>query len=250
EKMRGAVGTTVVLKVEHRQEDDAAVAGDAVVKSVSIQRDRVELHPVIAETRTTSSGEQIGYIQLSQFNANATEEMRSSIETMEQEQVDGYILDLRNNPGGLLQAGVDIARFWLDPATIVYSIDRHGILNSFEATDEAITHQPLVVLVNGGSASASEILAGALQDNERAALVGEQTFGKGSIQSLFDLPDGSGMAVTIAKYETPDHHNINKVGIPPDLEVEANNLFPEDFGQEQDRQYQAALSTLIDKISA
>ena len=245
EKMRGAIGTTVVLKVEHRSGDD-----ESTIKNVSIRRDRIELHPVISETRSVGSGKQIAYIQLNQFNANAAQEMRKSIREMEQKHVDGYILDLRNNPGGLLQAGVEVARFWLDPAIIVYSIDRHGILNSFSATEEAMTHQPLVVLVNSGSASASEILAGALQDNGRAELVGEQTFGKGSIQSLFDLPDGSGMAVTIAKYETPDHHNINKIGITPDIEVKADNLSPEDFGQSEDSQYEAALDVLLNQIEA
>lgn len=239
EKMRGAIGTEVVLKVEQQGERES------IISNVSIKRDRIELHPVNADLRKVDSGQKIGYIQLNQFNANAAQEMRTSIKEMEQQKVDGYLLDLRNNPGGLLQAGVEIARFWLDPAVIVYSIDRHGILNSFSATQDAMTHKPLVVLVNSGSASASEILAGALQDNLRAKLVGEQTFGKGSIQSLFDLPDGSGMAVTIAKYETPDHKNINKVGIAPDIEVSAENLFPEDFGQENDAQYKAAVDVLL-----
>ena len=250
EKMRGNIGTTVELTVEHRQRETDEPARPASIKKLSIKRERIELHPVVAETRAVNGGQKIGYIQLNQFNANAADEMRSSIQTMEQSEVGGYILDLRNNPGGLLQAGVEIARFWLDPGVIVYSIDRHGILNSFTATEEAMTHRPLVVLVNSGSASASEILAGALQDNGRAELVGEKTFGKGSIQSLFDLPDGSGMAVTIAKYETPDHHNINKVGIPPDIEVESENLFPEDFGEKTDQQYLAAIDELMIQMSA
>ena len=244
EKMRGTIGTEVVLKVKQNNGEN-----ESRVSNVSIKRDRIELHPVSADLRKVDSGQRVGYIQLNQFNANAAQEMRVSIQAMEQKQVDGYLLDLRNNPGGLLQAGVEIARFWLDPAIIVYSIDRHGILNSFSATQEAMTHKPLVVLVNSGSASASEILAGALQDNLRAKLVGEQTFGKGSIQSLFDLPDGSGMAVTIAKYETPNHKNINKVGIKPDLEVSTENLLPEDFGQAADAQYKAAIDVLFTEIS-
>jgi carboxyl-terminal processing protease len=243
EKMRGTIGTEVVLKVEQRQGNEGVI-----VSNLSIRRDRIELHPVTSDLRKLASGQKIAYLQLNQFNANAAQEMRNSIQAMEQKKVDGYVLDLRNNPGGLLQAGVEIARFWLDPGIIVYSIDRHGILNSFSAIQEAMTHKPLVVLVNNGSASASEILAGALQDNLRAKLVGEQTFGKGSIQSLFDLSDGSGMAVTIAKYETPNHKNINKVGIKPDIEVSAENLFPENFGQADDAQYQGAVDVLLAEI--
>ncbi len=246
ERMRGAVGSIVNLRVEK--------ATSKEVSEIDICRDLIALHAVAAEVRTLpkdlamSSGPSkttIAYLQLKQFNANAAQEMKQEIARMESEQVQGYILDLRNNPGGLLQAGVEIARLWLDPAIIVFTVDRHGILNSFSATDEARTHAPLVILVNNGSASASEILAGALQDNQRAALVGEQTFGKGSIQSLFDLPDGSGMAVTIAKYETPSHHNINKVGITPDVLIESQTLLPDQFGTDQDPQYQAALMKLL-----
>ncbi|MCM1985141.1 S41 family peptidase [Lyngbya confervoides] len=244
ELMRGTSGTTVVLTIQTGSDSQASH-----VSKVSIRRDRIELHPVQTDLRTLPEGGSLAYIQLNQFNANAAPKMREAIDQMEKQQVRGYILDLRNNPGGLLQAGVEIARYWLDPAIIVYSIDRHSMLNSFSATQEARTHAPLVVLVNGGSASASEILAGALQDNERATLVGETTFGKGSIQSLFDLPDGSGMAVTIAKYETPNHQNINKVGIIPDIEVKAEGLLPSQFGTPDDPQYQIAVSTLRAHLS-
>ncbi len=236
ERMRGPVGSTVALTIEK--------ANTKGVTELQIRRDRIELHAVVADRRRQPTGEAIAYIQLNQFNANAAQEMKQTIEQMEAQKVDGYILDLRNNPGGLLQAGVEIARFWLDPGIIVFTVDRHGILNSFSATDRARTHAPLAVLVNSGSASASEILAGALQDNQRAVLIGNQTFGKGSIQSLFDLPDGSGMAVTIATYETPEHQHINKVGITPDIIVEAETLRPDRFGTEADPQYAAALTKL------
>ena len=245
EKMRGAIGSTVSLKFKRLQDNQ-----DPRISEVSIKRDHIELHPVIAETRKIEGGRTIGYIQLNQFNANASQEMHSSLQEMEAKHIDGYILDLRNNPGGLLQAGVDIARDWLDPSIIVYSIDRHGILNSFSATQDALSHKPLVLLVNSGSASASEILAGALQDNDRADIVGEQTFGKGSIQSLFDLPDGSGMAVTIAKYETPNHQDINKIGITPDVAVSSEGILPENFGKGEDGQYAVAVETLVKHLSA
>ena len=142
-----------------------------------------------------------------------------NITKFKQQGATAYILDLRNNPGGLVQAGVEIARQWLDEGTIVYTVDRRGAIDEIDANSTALTDAPLAVLVNEGTASASEILAGALQDNQRATLIGTKTFGKGLIQSLFDLPNGSGLAVTVAKYETPNHHDIHKLGITPDRVV-------------------------------
>jgi carboxyl-terminal processing protease len=184
---------------------------------------------------------------LSQFSANATEEVARAIDRLEKQGAAAYILDLRNNPGGLLQAGIEIARLWLDSGTIVYTVNRQGILGSFEASGEALTGDPLIVLVNKGTASASEILAGALQDNGRAQLVGEKTFGKGLIQSLFDLSDGSGLAVTVAKYETPNHKDINKLGIAPDRVVPLEPIARDQIGTAADLQYQAALQLLKEK---
>ena len=157
-------------------------------------------------------------------------------------------LDLRNNPGGLLQAGVDIARFWLTEDTIVYTVNRQGIFGSYDANNNALTDAPLVVLVNGGSASASEILAGALQDNDRAILIGEKTFGKGLIQSLFQLQGGSGIAITVAKYETPDHHDINKKGITPDIELKQEPISYFEITGDKDIQYQKAVDYLHSQI--
>jgi carboxyl-terminal processing protease len=176
---------------------------------------------VVANLDQEHSPSAIGYIRLSQFSANATEEVAQAIKKLQKQGAESYILDLRNNPGGLLQAGIDIARLWLPDGTVVYTVNRQGIQDSFTATGEALTDAPLAVLVNPGTASASEILAGALQDNGRALLVGEKTFGKGLIQSLFELSDGSGLAVTVAKYETPNHKDIHKLGIIPD-ELSAN----------------------------
>lgn len=237
ERMRGPVGSTVQLKVQRPEQG---------VLLFPIKRDRIAINPVFAELRTQSNGLDVGFIRLRQFNANATQEMQAAITRLEAEGADGYILDLRNNPGGLLQAGVEIAQMWLEPSPIVYTVDRQGIRNSFEANAGSLTNAPLVVLVNRGSASASEILAGALQDNGRAKLVGEQTFGKGSIQSLFNLSDGSGLAITIAKYETPNHRNINKVGIKPDEVVALKTLRSDQVGTTADTQYQQALKILAE----
>ncbi len=233
-RMRGPNGSIVTLVIER---------DGAPNREIQLTRSRIELNPVIAQLHSTEQGN-IGYLRLTQFNANAPMELAHAIASLEKKGADSYILDLRNNPGGLLQAGVEIARLWLDNGTIVYTVNRQGIQGSFEALGSALTNDPLVILVNQGTASASEILAGALQDNGRAILVGETTFGKGLIQSLFELSDGSGLAVTIAKYETPSHHDINKLGIKPDKQVASQLLTREQVATSYDAQYQAALDLL------
>ncbi|MCC5621637.1 S41 family peptidase, partial [Nostoc sp. CHAB 5715] len=196
------------------------------------------------DLRVSPEGTPIGYLRLTQFNANASTELAHAISSLEKKGAAAYILDLRNNPGGLLQSGIEIARLWLDSGTIVYTVNRQGIQGSFEAFGPPLTTDPLVILVNQGTASASEILAGALQDNGRAQLVGETTFGKGLIQSLFELSDGSGLAVTIAKYETPQHRDINKLGIKPDQVISQDPINREQIGTKADLQYQAAVELL------
>jgi carboxyl-terminal processing protease len=236
-RMRGQRGTAVTLQVSREE--------DATPQQFSLIRDVITLNPVYARLDKASTGGQpIGYLRLSQFNGNAAESLAEAIRDLANQGAEGYMLDLRNNPGGLLQAGIEIARLWLPQGTIVYTVNRQGILDSFEAFGQAVTHAPLVVLVNEGTASASEILAGALQDNDRALLVGSTTFGKGLIQSLFDLSDGAGLAVTVAKYETPDHHDINQSGITPDRLVSSVPLSRDTLATEADPQYQAALELL------
>jgi carboxyl-terminal processing protease len=234
--MRGQQGTSVTLSLQRGDERTPV--------QVSLTREVITLNPVFAELRTTVDGQPVGYLRLSQFSSNATENLEATIQQLSRQGATGFILDLRNNPGGLLQAGIAIARLWLSQGTIVYTVNRQGVLDSFESFGPAITDTPLVVLVNEGTASASEILAGALQDNGRAKLVGNVTFGKGLIQSLFDLSDGSGLAVTVAKYETPNHHDINQLGITPDRLISAPKLTRATFGTEADPQYQAALELL------
>ena len=238
-RMRGPAGTIVTLKIDRLEAEPF---------EVNLTRERINLNPVFSELRLEGD-QSIGYIRLGQFNGNAVEDIRAALTSLEQQDAAGYVLDLRNNPGGLLQAGIEIARLWLDEGTIVYTVNRQGILESFEAGPKSLTQDPLVLLVNGGTASASEILAGALQDNDRAQLVGETTFGKGLIQSLFDLPHGSGPAVTVAKYETPDHHDINKLGITPDLTVTSEPLVREQFATGDDAQYQAAVELLMKALT-
>jgi len=244
-RMRGPAGTVVTLTVSRDSQDPF---------DINLTREKISLNPVVAELRTVTEPEgsaqqhSIGYIRLGQFNGNATAELATAIETFESGGAEAYVLDLRNNPGGLLQAGIEIAQMWLEDSTIVYTVNRQGMFESFEARTGALTDRPLVLLVNEGTASASEILAGALQDNQRAKLVGEKTFGKGLIQSLFDLDHGAGMAVTVAKYETPNHRDINKLGILPDQQVTSGPLARNQFGSSDDVQYRAAVELLTQSL--
>lgn len=240
-KMRGLPGTSVVLTIVKHDGDRP--------EDIKLVRDVISINPVYAFLDKGPDSMPIGYIRLAEFSGNATEEVAHAMASLEEEGARGYILDLRNNPGGLLQAGIEIARLWLDYGTIVFTVNRQSVLGSFDAFGPALTDAPLAVLVNKGSASASEILAGALQDNHRALLVGEKTFGKGLIQSLFELSDGSGLAVTVAKYETPNHTDINKLGIMPDRVVELEPITRTQVATEADSQYQAAVELLNTQLA-
>ena len=241
--IRGPEGSEVTLGLRRK----------GAVISVSLTRARIAIHAIESSLNRSSDGTQVGYIRLKQFNANSARDMRDAIRRFEKDGVDGYVLDLRFNPGGLLEASVDIARQWLNKGTIVSTRTREGIRDVRRATGSAITDKPVVVLVNEGSASASEILSGALQDNNRAKLVGQKTFGKGLVQSVRGLADGSGITVTIAKYLTPKGTDIHKNGIKPDIESalsekELKNFELKDFGTQNDRQYRVAEATLIEQI--
>jgi len=242
--IRGPVGTKVSLVLRR---------GKSQLVSVELIRDRIELHAVDSRMNTTPDGLRVGYIRLKQFNANAAKDMAQAIRTLEQQGAQGYVLDLRSNPGGLLVASIDIARQLIDDGVIVSTKTRDGVQDIKRATGRALTRAPMVVLVNEGSASASEILSGALQDNKRAVLVGQKTFGKGLVQSVRGLSDGSGMTVTIAKYLTPRGRDIHKHGIQPDVAVkmsedEARTLKFDQLGTRSDSQYQAAETTLSKQV--
>lgn len=219
-----------------------------------LTRAKIEIHPVRYSLKQSPNGP-IGYIRLVQFSANAAPEMRTAIQALADQNVKGYVLDLRSNPGGLLVASAEIARMFLNSGTIVSTIDRQGESDRMEAKGNNITDKPVVVLIDGGSASASEILSGALQDNKRALLVGTKSFGKGLVQSVQRLGDGSGIAVTIAKYYTPSGRDINKKGIAPDVEVklteeQQKKLTREDIATAADPQYAKALTILDQQIVA
>jgi carboxyl-terminal processing protease len=242
--IRGQPGTQVKLTILRNGQQ----------KDFQIKRARIEIHPVRYSSQNTPTGS-VGYIRLNQFSANAAAEMRDAIKELEKKRVTGYILDLRSNPGGLLFSSVEIAQMWLNDGTIVSTVDRQGKRDLEKSNHHALTNKPLVVLIDGGSASASEILAGALKDNNRAVLVGTKSFGKGLVQSVRGLGDGSGLAVTIAKYYTPSGRDINKAGIAPDVKVELSDnqkLLLRDrakIGTTADPQYAKALAVLKQEIA-
>jgi carboxyl-terminal processing protease len=239
--IRGKEGTTVKLTI---QRDGRQTL------EFNLLRQQIEIHPVEAKYRPKELNG-IGYIRLKQFSANAATEMGTAIQKLESQGAKGYVLDLRSNPGGLLYGAIDIARMWLDDGKIVSTVNRQGTGDIQSANNTAITKKPLVVLVDGGSASASEILSGALQDNKRAQLVGAKTFGKGLVQSVRPLSEGAGMAVTIAKYFTPSGKDINHAGIKPDIEVKLSKAQIQALVKDRtkvataaDPQYAKALKTL------
>ena len=241
--IRGPEGSDVILGLRR---------GDQVL-DVPLTRARIEINAVTYRLNKTKDQRKIGYIRLKQFNANAAKEMRQAAKSLEEQGAEGYVLDLRGNPGGLLEASIDIARQWLNEGIIVSTRTREGIRDVRRATGSAITDKPLVVLIDQGSASASEILSGSLQDNSRAKLVGQKTFGKGLVQAVRGLSDGSGLTVTIAKYLTPKGTDIHKNGIEPDVasvmtEDQLKNFTIEKLGSSQDSQYMDAQTLLLTKI--
>ncbi len=241
EKIRGNVGTNVKLRI-NRPEDDEF--------DVTLTRARIELETVYY--RLNEEGDQkVGYIQLREFNSHASEQMEEAIEELTEQEADAFVLDLRGNPGGLLRSSIEIARMWMDDGTIVSTVDRDGDTQEIHANRSALTDLPVVVLVDENSASASEILAGAMKDNERGVIMGDQTFGKALVQSVFSLSDGSGLAVTIAHYYTPAGTDISKKGVTPDIklvltETQKKQLAsdPQLVGTQKDPCYARAISIL------
>jgi carboxyl-terminal processing protease len=207
--IRGQSGTQVKFLIQRRGTKTFEVAVDRAVIELSTVTYRMQ----------QEGADRIGYIRLNEFSAHASEQIKAAIEKLTAEKADGFVLDLRGNPGGLLDASIDIADMWLDRGLIVRTVNRQGKNERIEARSQSLTQKPLAVLVDGNSASSSEILTGALQDNGRAKVIGSTTFGKALVQSVHQLSDGSGLAVTVAHYYTPKGTDINHKGITPDIQV-------------------------------
>ena len=234
--VRGPAGTTVNLKVLREGEPEPL--------AFSIVRARFEVAVVEYEMLPAemTGGAAIGYIRLTEFGATAEEKLLEALAAILAEQPAGLIFDLRDNPGGYLDQSVAVADAFLPAGVALFERNIRGLDQTFTTDDgDAAETIPLVVLVNAGSASASEIVAGAIQDRGRGVLVGETTFGKGSVQQIHTLADGGELRVTVARWFTPDNHTIQDEGITPDIEVES----PEDLGGAEDGQLMRAVEFIL-----
>lgn len=208
--LRGPKGTTVTITIMR--------GGFEKPKDFTITRDIIEIKSVVSKMLVHN----IGYVRLRQFQENSAEEMENALNELESQGMEALVLDLRSNPGGLLNSAIEIADKFLDKGKlIVYTEGRKKTQDMRFVAHGELTHPnyPMVILVNHGSASASEIVAGALQAHSRAILLGTQTYGKGSVQSVIPLSDNSGLRLTTAKYFTPDGRSIHEKGIAPDIVV-------------------------------
>ncbi len=209
--MRGPIGTSIELTIRRRGEKKALIK--------NIRREIIVVKSVEAKVLK----ETIGYLRLKSFNSNSSKQLIKKIEEFEKaKKPHGYILDLRNNPGGLLTQAINITDFFLDDGEIVSTKGRKTIENRrfFARKGDKLNGKPLIVLINNGSASASEIVAGALKDHKRAIILGEKTYGKGSVQSIIPLSDGGGIRLTVSKYYLPSGNSISEVGVEPDIFIE------------------------------
>ena len=210
ELMRGPVGTDINITVRRRGEKKAL--------NFKITREIIEIKSV----KSNIIDDEVGYIRLTSFNENSSDQIKKNIKNFKKEKkIKKFILDLRNNPGGLLSQAVKISDFFLEHGEIVSTKGRKKIENRkyFAKKGDLINGETLVVLINYGSASASEIVAGALQDHKRAILVGESSYGKGSVQSIIPLNNKGAIRLTISKYYLPSGKSISEVGVTPDIEI-------------------------------
>ena len=209
--MRGLVNTSIEITIRRK--------GLKKAKIFKIKREIIEIKSVASKIFE----KEIGYLRLRAFNENSSNQLKKEISKLEKkENLLGYIFDLRNNPGGLLSQAVQISDFFLDDGEIVSTKGRKNRENRkfFAKKGDKINGKPLIVLINNGSASASEIVAGALQDQKRAILLGESTFGKGSVQSIIPLKNKGAIRLTISKYYLPSGKSISEIGVSPDIMVE------------------------------
>ncbi len=232
--MRGEIGSSVELTIRRRGERKAIIK--------KIKREVIVVSSVEAKILKNN----IGYLRLKSFNNNSSRQLIKKIESFEKgKKPMAYILDLRNNPGGLLNQAINITDFFLDDGEIVSTKGRRIIENRrfFAKRGDELKGKPLIVLINNGSASASEIVAGALKDHKRAIILGEKTYGKGSVQSIIPLSDGGGMRLTVSKYYLTSGKSISEVGVEPDILVEeSSDKF--EINSKFDNQLDYALSLL------
>lgn len=232
-KIKGEQGTEVNLTVLRGE--------DAEEVTVTAVRDKIQAQTIQYEMLEDN----IGYIAVSEFDAVTYEQYKAALEDLENQGMNGLIIDLRNNPGGSLTTVCDMLDLMLPEGLIVYTEDKNGDRSEMTSDEEHQFEKPLAVLVNGNSASASEIFSGAIQDYGTGTIVGTQTYGKGVVQQLFDLDDGTCVKLTIAEYFTPKGRNINGKGITPDVEVEYEK---DEDHPEADNQLDKAIEVIQEQI--
>lgn len=241
-KIRGNIGEKVKITVLRKNNKDKAEEKEIEVERADVKVDTVDSKVVEKDDK------KIGYIKIKEFEDVTKEEFAKELKSLKDQNVDGIVMDLRNNPGGSLDVCLAIADTFLDEGVIVSTVDKKG-KEIVENSDKEMDKTPMTVLINENSASASEILAGAFKDRGRAKIIGKTSFGKGIVQKLFPLEDGSGVKITISEYFTPNKTKIHKIGVKPDIEVENNNDNILDIEQlDQDDQFNKAMDTLLDEI--
>ena len=238
-KLRGEKGSKVLVQISTE---------DGEIKEIDLERRSVDLRPVRTK-RLRDESHTLGYLRITQFSESVPKKIEEALQELKEKEVEGIILDLRNNSGGLVSSGIAVADSFLNEKLIVETKNRDGIKDSIISEKNTFFDGPMVTIVNKGTASASEILAGALQDNQRSALIGKQTYGKGLIQSLKSLSEDSGIAITVASYLTPNGNNIQGRGIIPDKILDFSEA--KDFGSLDDKWVKDSeiyLNSLLDKI--
>lgn len=234
--LRGEAGTVVRLGIERN--------GASLPDPVSITRREIHMPTVFAKMLPNK----VAFIAIAIFGESTSDELTRALDKFEKDGAEAYVLDLRDNGGGYLDAAIDVSSKFIATGPIVKVTERAGNYKQYDADNAAITPKPLVVLVNGNTASASEITSGALQDRGVGTLIGTRTFGKGVVQSIYPLPDGSAIKITTARYYTPRGRDINTVGIEPDIVAE-ENASPVPGDPSKDAQLQTALSYLSTKVA-
>lgn len=241
-KIRGNVGEKVKITVLRKNDKDKAEEKEIEVERANVKVDTVDSKVVEKDDK------KIGYLRVKEFEDVTKEEFAKELKSLKDQNVDGIVMDLRNNPGGSLDVCLAVADTFLDEGAIVSTVDKKG-KEIVENSDKEMDKTPMTILINENSASASEILAGAFKDRGRAKIIGKTSFGKGIVQKLFPLEDGSGVKITISEYFTPNKTKIHKIGVKPDIEVENNNDNILDIEQlDQDDQFNKAMDTLLDEI--
>jgi len=231
-RIRGKKGTQVTVEVLRD--------GEAKSRTFTITRDQIHVPSVEYEVKQTATGS-VGLLSIHQFGSDTVEGVRTALQHVDPTGIKGLVIDLRFNGGGYLSGAVDIASMLMKSGNVVSVVGRDGPADTQKVSGDAILPDiPLVVLINEGSASASEILAGALQDNGRAEIVGMKSFGKGTVQEVIDLPGGSSLRVTIAHWHTPKGRDLSKEGVSPDITVQQE----ENAAPGSDRQLEAAMQYL------